>query len=79
MIFIPVKKKGRPTKAETAERIQIRVPRTFKAELERLASQHRTTPTKILRSYLRYCLERDGATLNIPLKKGGYYPEWMRQ
>ena len=78
MTVLPVKKKGRPIKEKPLERIQIRVPSIFKLELERLAVQRRTTPTKIIRSYLRYGLERDGVTLHLPLEKGIYYPEWMK-
>ena len=75
--FLPVPKKHK-RKYRGKNHLRFRVPAIFKAKLKELAFKRHTTPSKILRAYLRYCLEKkEDLNIELPLEKDAYWCEWM--
>ena len=77
--FFEVQRKRKVEEIDSANRIQFRAPRIFKAGLKKLAVQRNTTISRILRAYIRHGLEKDGVSINLPLEPEGYFAEWMRK
>lgn len=78
--FIEVPKKHRKEMYRPEIHLRFRAPKIFKAKLKELAHKRHTSVSKILRAYLRYCLEHQ-ENIEIPLsfEKEGYWCEWMKQ
>ena len=77
--FIEIPKKRRPETYRPAIHLRFRAPPIFKAKLKQLAFKRNTTVSKILRSYVRYCLEKkEDLPLDLPLEKESYYVGWMK-
>jgi len=82
MTFIRIPKKGRynPELHNPDTFLHIRVPPLLKAKLRKLAYQRRTEVSKIVRAYIRYCLEKkEGFKVELPSEPEGYWCEWMRE
>lgn len=82
MTFLEVPKKRRyyPNRHNPDAVIHLRIPPLLKAKLRSLAFQRRTTISKIIRAYIRYCLEKkEGLEVELPLEDGCYWREWMRE